>query len=87
MRPSLSAAPCRASSRSPVAHHERTQRLFAQQAATAQQLDQAERDDRVLEDQIKAQDEQIEAQERQIAAQTRPDRRRASAAADGRDSR
>ena len=48
---------------------ERTQRLFAQQAATAQQLDQAERDDRVLQDQIKAQDQQIEAQGRQVAAQ------------------
>jgi len=49
--------------------HERTQRLFAQQAATSQQLDQAERDDRVLQDQIKAQDEQIVAQARQVAAQ------------------
>ncbi len=50
-------------------NRERTQRLFAQQAATAQQLDQAERDDRVLQDQIKAQEEQIEAQGRQVAAQ------------------
>jgi HlyD family secretion protein len=50
--------------------YERTQRLFSQQAATAQQLDQAEKDDRVLADQIKAQDEQIKAQERQIVAQT-----------------
>ncbi len=50
--------------------HDRTQRLFAQQAATAQQLDLAERDDRVLQDQIKAQDLQIEAQARQVAAQT-----------------
>lgn len=49
--------------------HERTQRLFAQQAATAQQLDQAERDDRVLQEQIKAQDQQIAAQARQVAAQ------------------
>jgi len=49
--------------------YERTTRLFAQQAATAQQLDQAERDYRVLGDQIKAQDEQIRAVERQIAAQ------------------
>jgi len=47
---------------------ERTGRLIAEQAATAQQLDQAERDVRVLGDQIKAQDEQIRAQERQIAA-------------------
>jgi len=51
-------------------NHERMQRLVAQQAATSQQLDQAERDDRVLQDQIKAQDEQIEAQARQVAAQT-----------------
>ena len=51
-------------------NHERTQRLFAQQAATAQQLDQAERDDRVLQDQIKAQDEQIQAQGRQVGAQS-----------------
>jgi HlyD family secretion protein len=50
--------------------HERTERLFAKQAATAQQLDQAERDDRVLQDQIKAQEQQIEAQGRQVAAQT-----------------
>ena len=51
-------------------NHERTQRLFSQQAATAQQLDQAERDDRVLQDQVKAQDGQIQAQARQVAAQT-----------------
>jgi HlyD family secretion protein len=50
-------------------NHERMQRLYAQQAATSQQLDQAERDDRVLQDQIKAQDEQIAAQGRQVAAQ------------------
>jgi HlyD family secretion protein len=49
--------------------HDRTRRLFDQQAATAQQLDQAERDERVLAKQIAAQDEQITAQERQIAAQ------------------
>jgi HlyD family secretion protein len=49
--------------------YDRTNRLFAQQAATAQQLDQAERDYRVLGDQIKAQDQQIRALERQIAAQ------------------
>jgi len=48
--------------------HERTRRLFDQQAATSQQLDQAERDERVLGSQISAQDEQIKAQERQIAA-------------------
>ena len=51
-------------------NHDRTQRLFAQQAATAQQLDQAERDARVLQDQVQAQDEQIAAQERQVAAQS-----------------
>ena len=49
--------------------HARAQRLFAQQAATSQQLDRAERDDHVLQDQIKAQDHQIEAQGRQVAAQ------------------
>ena len=49
--------------------YERTSRLVAEQAATSQQLDQAERDYRVLADQIKAQDEQIRADERQIAAQ------------------
>ena len=49
-------------------NHERTQRLFAQQAATAQQLDQAERDHRVLQDQLAAQDQQIAAQGRQVAA-------------------
>ena len=48
---------------------ERTRRLFDQQAATAQQLDQAERDERVLVSQIAAQGEQIKAQDRQIAAQ------------------
>ena len=50
-------------------NYERTNRLFAQQAATAQQLDQAERDFKVLGDQIKAQDEQIRAADRQITAQ------------------
>jgi len=49
--------------------YERTNRLYAGQAATAQQLDQAERDYRVLGDQIKAQDEQIRAHDRQISAQ------------------
>lgn len=48
---------------------DRTTRLFAEQAATAQQLEQAERDYRVLGDQIKAQSEQIRAHERQMAAQ------------------
>ena len=49
---------------------ERTRRLIAQQAATAQQLDQAERDVRVLEDQVRAQDAQIAAYERQVSAYT-----------------
>jgi HlyD family secretion protein len=49
--------------------YDRTNRLFGEQAATAQQLDQAERDYRVLGEQIKAQDSQITAQERQVAAQ------------------
>ena len=48
--------------------HDRTTRLFAEQAATAQQVDQAERDQRVLEDQIRAQDQQIEAQARIVTA-------------------
>jgi HlyD family secretion protein len=47
---------------------DRTTRLVAEQAATAQQLDQAERDVRVLEDQVKAQGEQIAAQQKQVAA-------------------
>jgi HlyD family secretion protein len=46
--------------------YDRATRLVADQAATAQQLDQAERDYRVLGDQIKAQDEQIRAQDHQI---------------------
>jgi HlyD family secretion protein len=49
-------------------NYERMQRLFAQQAATAQQLDQAERDHRVLQDQLAAQDQQIAAQGRQVAS-------------------
>lgn len=48
---------------------DRMTRLIAEQAATSQQLDQAERDYRVLTDQIKAQDEQIRARDRQVAAQ------------------
>jgi HlyD family secretion protein len=48
--------------------YERTQRLIAEQAATAQQLDQTEKDYRVLAEQINAQAHQVEAQERQIAA-------------------
>jgi HlyD family secretion protein len=58
------------SARDRQARAERTQRLFAQQAATAQQLDQAEREVRTLEHQLKAQHEQIEAQARQVAAHT-----------------
>jgi HlyD family secretion protein len=48
--------------------YERTSRLAAEQAATAQQLDQAERDFKTLGDQIAAQDEQISAQDKQVAA-------------------
>ena len=48
--------------------YERTQRLYGQQAATAQQLDQAERETRVLEQQINAQRDQIAAQDSQIQA-------------------
>src|SRR5262245_46847093 len=50
-------------------NYDRMNRLIAEQAATAQQLDQAEREYRTLGDQIAAQDDQIRAQERQIAAQ------------------
>jgi HlyD family secretion protein len=46
---------------------DRTKRLVDQSAATAQQLDQAERDVRVLEEQLRAQTSQIEASERQVA--------------------
>ena len=46
---------------------DRTKRLVDQSAATTQQLDQAERDVRVLEDQRRAQTAQIEAYERQVA--------------------
>jgi HlyD family secretion protein len=47
---------------------ERTRRLIADDAATAQQLDAAERDVRVLADQVRAQDDQIAAAGRQVAA-------------------
>lgn len=46
---------------------DRTKRLVDQSAATTQQLDQAERDVRVLEEQLRAQTSQIEAFERQVA--------------------
>jgi HlyD family secretion protein len=46
---------------------DRTKRLVDRSAATTQQLDQAERDVRVLEDQLRAQTAQIEAYERQVA--------------------
>ncbi len=49
---------------------DRTKRLVEQQAATTQQLDQAERDVRVLEDQQRAQRAQIDAYERQVAVHT-----------------
>jgi HlyD family secretion protein len=48
--------------------YERTGRLIAEHAATVQQLDQTEKDYRVLAEQINAQVHQVEAQERQIAA-------------------
>lgn len=47
---------------------ERTRRLYAQQAATAPQLDQAERDYRVLTEQIEAARVQQESLRREIAA-------------------
>jgi HlyD family secretion protein len=46
---------------------DRTRRLVEQKAATAQQFDQAERDVRVFEDQLRAQAAQIAAYERQVA--------------------
>ena len=49
---------------------DRTKRLVDQSAATTQQLDQAERDVRVLEEQQRAQRAQIEAYERQVAVHT-----------------
>lgn len=52
--------------------YERTKRLFDQQAATAQQLDQAERDLRTLEQQIDVQSRRVAAQREQVqAAQAR----------------
>jgi HlyD family secretion protein len=48
--------------------YERTTRLIAEQAATAQQFDQAEKEYRVLAEQINAQLHQVVAQERQISA-------------------
>jgi len=50
--------------------YERTQRLFAQQAATAQQLDQAERDYRVLVEQIEAARAQRRTVGQDVAATT-----------------
>ena len=50
--------------------YERTQRLFAQHAATAQQLDQAERDTRVLEEQTNAQNDQVKARDGHIQEHT-----------------
>jgi HlyD family secretion protein len=48
--------------------YERTERLAMERAATAQQLDQTEKEYRVLLEQINAQAHQVETQERQIAA-------------------
>jgi HlyD family secretion protein len=52
-------------------NYDRIARLQAQQAATAQQLDAAERDQRVLAEQIRAQDQQVRAYEQQMAAHER----------------
>lgn len=61
--------------------HARTRRLFDQQAATAQQLDQAERDLRVLVEQIETQTRQIALERRQVdAAAARARSARAEAA-------
>jgi HlyD family secretion protein len=49
-------------------HHERMQRLFAQQAATAQQLDQAERDLRTLDEQLDVQARRIAVERGQVQA-------------------
>jgi HlyD family secretion protein len=62
--------------------HARTERLVAQQAATAQQLDQAERELRTLHEQVNAQQAQIAALARQIdAVRTQQQSARAQAAA------
>jgi HlyD family secretion protein len=45
---------------------DRTQRLFAQQAATAQQMDQADQSNRVLASQIASQDQQIDAMRAEV---------------------
>jgi HlyD family secretion protein len=49
---------------------ERLMRLAASEAATAQQVEQANRDVRVLEEQVKAQEQQVRAATRQAAALT-----------------
>jgi len=49
--------------------YDRAKRLTSEQAVTSQQLDQAERDVRVLQEQTRAQDAQIAAREHQVAAQ------------------
>ena len=66
------------SSKSRSRNHERTQRLFAQQAATAQQLDQAERDDRVLEIRSRRRTSRSRRRTRQVARAER-DRSRSRA--------
>jgi membrane fusion protein YbhG len=48
--------------------YERTRRLFAEQAATAQQLDQAERDYRVLGAQIEAAQAQLQSVTKEVAS-------------------
>jgi HlyD family secretion protein len=49
-------------------NYERTKRLYDQQAATAQQLDQAERDYRTLQEQIRAQQAQQQGARHDVAA-------------------
>lgn len=62
--------------------HARTRGLYEQDAATAQQLDQAERDLRVLEEQIEARTRAIAVERRQVqAAEARAGSARADVAA------
>jgi HlyD family secretion protein len=62
--------------------HARTERLLAQQAATAQQLDQAERELRTLNERVNAQQSQVGALARQIeGARTQQQSAMAQAAA------
>jgi HlyD family secretion protein len=51
-------------------NYQRTLRLMANEAATTQQVEQAQRDVRVLEEQVEAQGQQVRASNRQAAALT-----------------